>query len=268
MNAIKNATNATLLTGATVALSAMAYLALTPQLEQLIHATGMHGARSMALGLTATMIAGAIAAKMWKGGGAAMSWAILALTVCVALTRANVVIDELAKADAAYEAAVATYETKAEERAKAIAKAEAKAKRGEEKKWPRLRKEAAAELAVARALPVPQRPAKPNASTLTMVVSIAGPAGIEAVTATILKLIGNALGAGWLALLAPLWAKREEKPTVEPAAEPAKRTVSKATRKKISEGLKRHHAEKKRQAALENEENVIALPMAMVTDRV
>ncbi len=209
-----------LLVAGSTALVFAAHASLTPQLNQLFEIVGMHGAQGIAFGLT-TILLGAAALVGARGGqGArAIAYAIIGLTACVALTRAKVVGDRLSRAKAVYQAELTAYETAKANRDAAIAEAAADPDLNAKAPYLNRKRDARAALSRARAMALPDIPVEPSSGVLTWVIAVGGPAGIEAVTAVLIELLGVGLGAGWALLLGPLFVRTGSATTELEAAE-------------------------------------------------
>ena len=180
---------------------------LAPQLINLLTDLQMRGAATIGFGLAFLLLAASVVGKTQPAAGGGVTAAILIVTACVVVARVKVVNDDLAKARADYEIALAGYKTAKTNRDEAIA--EAKADPDLDAKAPYLsrKREARATLAAARAMPLPRRPATPNTGWDAWMVAVLGPAGLEAATALLIKQLGGACGGPLAFLLAPLWRR-------------------------------------------------------------
>ncbi|MEM7677622.1 MAG: hypothetical protein AAF449_16625 [Myxococcota bacterium] len=170
---------------------------------------GMHNASQVGTGLAFLVLAGAVVSKTSKAEGRSVARAIAIITVCVALVRVKVVNDHMAEAKAKYTAEMAAYNEARANKAAAIADAKADPDLNAKAPYLHRKREARANLEKARAMPLPPMPVRPNTGWFVWAVDVGGAAGIEAATATLIKLLGGACGAPLMFLLAPAWRREE-----------------------------------------------------------
>ena len=181
--------------------------ALAPQLNNLLTDLHMDGAITVGFGLAFLLLAASIVGKTQPAAGGGVTTAILIVTACVVVARVKVVNDDLMKVRSAFETEMAIYAEAKKNRDNAIADAKADPDLNAKAPYLHRKREARAHLAQARAMPLPARPAAPNAGWDAWIVAVSGPAGLETATALLIKQLGGACGGPLAFLLAPLWRR-------------------------------------------------------------
>ena len=192
---------------------------LAPQLTNLFDDLGMHGASEIGLGLAFLILVASMASKVAHSADKSILVAVTIITVCVALVRVKVVNEKMGRAQAEYVAAMQVYnEAKANKEA---AIAEAKADPDLHAKAPYLsrKREARAQLKLARKMPLPEVPVAPNTNWDAWMVSVLGPAGLEAVTAILIKFLGGKCGQLLMFALIPFGIRQKEEAEAEASSE-------------------------------------------------
>ena len=179
---------------------------LAPQMVNLFEAVGMHGAHKIGQGLALMILAASVAAKVSTSVDVSISRAILVITCCVALVRVKVVNDEWDKALAKFQAQRAAYDEAKANKDAAIQDAKDDPDLNAEAPYLHRKREARANLEKARAMILPNIPEAPHSGWDAWLVSVAGPAGLEAASAILTKFLGGKCGELLALFIALIWA--------------------------------------------------------------
>ena len=195
--------------------SSLTACVFAPQLVNLLSDLQMPGATMIGTGLAFLILVASIVAKTMSAQGDAVGRdavgrAIVVITVCVAIVRVKVVNEHVAEVRAAYDAAKDEYDEAKKTKDAAVDEAKADPDLNAKPPYLNRKREARANLAKARAIPLPPMPvASGDLGWDAWLVAVVGPVGLEAATAVLIKLLGGACGAP-LAFLLALLARREE----------------------------------------------------------
>ncbi len=182
---------------------------LAPQLVNLLADLPMHGSYGIGTGLAFLILVASVVAKAMKSNGEGVGWAIVIVTVCVVAVRVKVVNGQMTEQRTKYESARTAYEEARSNKDAAVAEAKADPDINAKAPYLNRKREARERLAQARAMAVPSVPLKPAVGWDAWIVAVVGPAGLEAATAVLIKLLGGACGGALAFLLAPL-GRRDE----------------------------------------------------------
>lgn len=191
---------------------------LAPQLVMLFSALEMHNAEGVGTGLAYLILLASMAAKLMPNADRGIVPAIVIITVCVGLVRVKVENGRMTDAQGRYEAELAAYEEAQRSKEAAIRDALADPDLDAVAPYLARKLEARANLAAARAMPLPLLPVEPHTGWDAWLVNVAGQAGLEAATAILIKVFGGKCGELLALILMPMWGRREEEPTTPRAA--------------------------------------------------